>query len=314
MVFTLDEFKKSKFSNQKHYFVVGYPIRHSLSPKMHQLALDYHSIDATYHALNLLSHEVSEFTSWVNRDAFLGCNITIPYKEQLAAIADQLDDFAVRTGVINTIAKTDTELIGHNTDIHGFLAPLTQYSDLIEGGRAIVFGTGGASKAVKVALENIGIEEIIFVSRNPYDSQQKSEYTWIKTVGYSEWQAFAEEACLFEKSEYTWIKTVGYSEWQAFAEEACLFVNTTPLGMSPNSDSSPVLDQDSDLLSGKVCYDLVYNPLQTKFLKQAEDSGSVVIEGLDMLIHQGNRSFEIWTGKSFPFDEVKNLLINELSK
>jgi len=288
MVFTLDEFKKSKFSNQKHYFVVGYPIRHSLSPKMHQLALDYHSIDATYHALNLLSHEVSEFTSWVNRDAFLGCNITIPYKEQLAAIADQLDDFAVRTGVINTIAKTDTELIGHNTDIHGFLAPLTQYSDLIEGGRAIVFGTGGASKAVKVALENIGIEEIIFVSRNPYDSQQKSEYTWIKTVGYS--------------------------EWQAFAEEACLFVNTTPLGMSPNSDSSPVLDQDSDLLSGKVCYDLVYNPLQTKFLKQAEDSGSVVIEGLDMLIHQGNRSFEIWTGKSFPFDEVKNLLINELSK
>jgi len=288
MVFTLDEFKKSKFSNQKHYFVVGYPIRHSLSPKMHQLALDYHSIDATYHALNLLSHEVSEFTSWVNRDAFLGCNITIPYKEQLAAIADQLDDFAVRTGVINTIAKTDTELIGHNTDIHGFLAPLTQYSDLIEGGRAIVFGTGGASKAVKVALENIGIEEIIFVSRNPYDTQQKSEYTWIKTVGYS--------------------------EWQAFAEEACLFVNTTPLGMSPNSDSSPVLDQDSDLLSGKVCYDLVYNPLQTKFLKQAEDSGSVVIEGLDMLIHQGNRSFEIWTGKSFPFDEVKNLLINELSK
>ncbi|WP_083750169.1 shikimate dehydrogenase [Rhodohalobacter halophilus] len=287
MAYTLTEFKKSEFSKKPHFFVVGHPVEHSLSPAMHQYALDYHNIEANYLALNLLPNEFAEFVSWLNKDKFLGCNITIPYKEQFANTVDVLDDYAIQAGVINTIAKSGSRLIGHNTDIHGFTAPLLNYIDELEGGVAIVFGTGGASKAVRIGLETLGMEEVIYVSRNPQRAGVQSNALYSKTVGYS--------------------------EWQAYADDAALIVNTTPLGMHPNVQNSPVDERDVQHLSGNVCYDLVYNPLETTFLKQAKGVGAEVVDGLDMLIHQGNRSFEIWTGKSFPFEEVKTLLVNRLS-
>jgi shikimate dehydrogenase len=133
----------------------------------------------------------------------------------------------------------------------------------------------------------VGIEEVIFVSRNPSLAKMNSRFLWTKTVDYN--------------------------QWQSYVEEASLIVNTTPLGMNPKTDQSPVSDEDFDLLKDKICYDLVYNPLTTKFLKKAEESGAKIINGLEMLMMQGNRSFEIWTGKSFPFDEVQHKLIKELN-
>ena len=286
MIFSFTDFKKSQKSRSPHFFVVGNPIGHSLSPVMHQAALDFHAINAEYHAIDLAQAEFSDFIGWLNRDEFLGCNITIPYKNQFIDVVDNIDSFATEAGVINTIAKSDHKLIGHNTDIHGFISPLLEYTDQIEGGRVIVFGTGGAAKSVKIGLEDLGVEEIIFVSRTP----QKS----------------------ILNSDHVWIKTVSYDQWQSYADETSMFVNTTPLGMSPNIDRSPISDYDSELLENKICYDLIYNPIQTKFLQQADDFGAITINGLDMLIMQGNKSFEIWTGKSFPFKEIKRLLVNSL--
>ena len=286
MIYSFSEFKKSQKTNKPHFFVVGNPIGHSLSPEMHQAALDFHGIYAEYHAINLAHTEILDFIAWLNREEFLGCNITIPYKNQFIDVVDHIDDYGREAGVINTIAKSDYNLIGHNTDIYGFSSPLKQYTDHIEGGRAIVFGTGGASKAVNIGLEELGVEEIIFVSRTPEKSTLSSDHAWIKTVSYN--------------------------QWQSYAEEACLIVNTTPLGMSPNLGHSPISDLDVNLLENKICYDLIYNPLKTKFLLQAEKHGAEIIDGLDMLIMQGNRSFEIWTGKSFPIDGIKELLINKL--
>lgn len=286
MTFTFKEFKKSEKSGFPHYFVVGNPIGHSLSPVMHQAALDFHNIDAQYHAIDLNQADISDFIGWLNRDEFLGCNITIPYKSQFIDVVDHIDSYAREAGVINTIAKSDHQLIGHNTDIHGFTSPLLQYTDQIDGGRVIVFGTGGAAKAVKIGLEDLGVEEIVFVSRTPQNSNMNSGHVWIETVSYD--------------------------QWQSYADEASMFVNTTPLGMSPNIDRSPISDFDVELLENKICYDLIYNPMQTKFLKQADEFGATTINGLDMLIMQGNRSFEIWTGKTFPFESIKNLLSNSL--
>lgn len=286
MIFSFREFKNSKKAKSPHFFVVGNPIEHSLSPVMHQAALDFHGINAEYHAINLAQAEISDFISWLNRDEFLGCNITIPYKNQFIEVVDHIDDYAREAGVINTIAKSEHKLIGHNTDIHGFTAPLTQYADRIEGGRVIVFGTGGAAKAVKIGLEDLGVEEIVFVSRSPEKS--------------------------IVNSDHVWVETVSYDQWQSYADEACMFVNTTPLGMSPNIDRSPISDLDSELLESKICYDLIYNPIQSKFLQQADKFGATTINGLDMLIMQGNRSFEIWTGKTFPINDIKKLLINRL--
>jgi shikimate dehydrogenase len=287
MVYSFKDFKTSKKALEPHYFVVGNPIGHSLSPLMHQTALDYHEIAANYFALELQHQELTEFITWMNRDEFMGCNITIPYKNYFIDVVDHVDDFAREIGVINTVAKSEYSLIGHNTDVYGFLSPLHEYTDDLEGGRAVVFGTGGAANAVLAGLEEVGIEEVIFVSRNPSLAKMNSRFLWTKTVDYN--------------------------QWQSYVEEASLIVNTTPLGMNPKTDQSPVSDEDFDLLKDKICYDLVYNPLTTKFLKKAEESGAKIINGLEMLMMQGNRSFEIWTGKSFPFDEVKSKLIKELN-
>lgn len=286
MISSFSEFKTSPKAKEPHFFVVGNPIGHSLSPVMHQAALDYHGIKAEYHAINLAQSEISGFIGWLNRDEFLGCNITIPYKNRFIEVVDHIDDYSREASVINTIAKTDYKLVGHNTDIHGFTSPLKQYADHIEGGRVIVFGTGGAAKAVKIGLEELGIEEIIFVSRSPERSTLSSNHAWVETVSYN--------------------------QWQSYANDACMFVNTTPLGMSPKVDQSPIPDFESKLLEDKICYDLIYNPIQTKFLQQAEEFGAKTINGLDMLIMQGNRSFEIWTGKTFPLDIIKDILTKGL--
>lgn len=284
-----EDFKTSKYSSLPHYLVVGHPISHSLSPAMHNIALRHHSIDAHYLAVDLPPESLTDFISWVNNDHFLGCNITIPWKKQLLNLPDQLSPEVEAVGAMNTISKIENGNIttGDNTDIYGFTVPLQEHEEFLDRGRAIVFGTGGSSLAVQYALREMDYEEIILVSRSPGS-------------------AAALSGSLFTK-------IVDYSQWQSFADEAELFINTTPLGMGDKQDFSPVNKVDSDLLAGKICYDLIYNPLRTKFLSIAEAAGAESINGLNMLIHQGSRSFEIWTGHTFPVEKVKTELMKYFS-
>ena len=283
---TFDDFKTSNISKSNHYLVVGQPIKHSLSPLMHNLSLQYHSIHAEYAAVELSPRSLPDFIAWINNDNFLGCNITIPFKQQFLDVPDLLSPEVTAVGAMNTVSKeNDGNIIkGSNTDIYGFMQPLHDFDEMLDQGRAVVFGTGGASLAVQYALMEMGFEEIILVSRNP------------------------RSASMLKNPAFT--RIVDYTQWQSFADEAGLFVNTTPLGMGEMSDKSPVEPADADLLEGTICYDLVYNPMTTKFLDIAESAGAETIGGLDMLIHQGSRSFEIWTGLPFPVEKVKSELIN----
>ncbi len=281
MALAFKDFISKEISSLPHYLVIGHPISHSLSPLMHQTALDYHNLKSHYYAIELFSDDITEFISWMNKDAFLGCNITIPYKELFFDVVDRLDPFAKSVGVINTLSKEGAKLVGYNTDVHGFLEPLEPYRDELEGTTAIVFGTGGAAKAVCSGLSAIGIHKIIFVSRNVSNKTNVEQFDDDIDIQY-----------------------VDYSQWPAFIDEVILFVNATPLGMNPNRDQSPVKKSETSLLKDKICYDLVYNPLDTTFLKYARAAGGQPIHGLHMLIHQGNRSFKIWTGKSFPLEVI----------
>ena len=282
MAYTLAEFKQSDNSKRPHYFVIGHPIGHSLSPLMHQIALNHYQIDATYIALNLHPAELSSFAAWCNRDEFLGCNITIPFKNEMLHLVDEIDPSAINIGAINTIAKKNGKLTGYNTDVYGFLKPLDTYLDTLELNRAVIFGTGGSSKAVKKGLEEIGFTELVFVTTKP--------------------------AGKIITSEFSTIFVSDYSQWTAFALDASLIVNTTPLGMPPHTGQSPVEWKDATYLRDKICYDLVYNPPETEFLKQSMKNNAVGINGLDMLIFQGSRSFKIWTGKSFPVKKIRKKL------
>jgi shikimate dehydrogenase len=283
MAYTFREFQQSEAAKKPHFLVIGHPISHSLSPVMHQSALDYYGINARYLALDLAPNEVASFIAWCNKEEFSGCNITIPYKELFMDVVDAVDPFAQHVGVINTIVKKERRLTGYNTDVFGFSEPLKPFLEKLESDKAIVFGTGGASKAVKTALEELGFEEIVFVSRNTSGKQIKSDSAIIHLADYS--------------------------QWQGYADDAGLLVNTTPLGMYPDIEKSPVDESDVPLLEGKVCYDLVYNPMETTFLKQSSGHGGIPVNGLDMLIYQGSRAFELWTGKPFPISLIREKLI-----
>lgn len=282
MAQTFSEFVKTPKSAEPHYFVIGHPISHSLSPLMHNIALRHYSMEATYHAIDVSPDELSSFIAWCNNDSFLGCNITLPFKQQLFEMVDIRGQTAEEIGAINTISKQNGKLVGDNTDVFGFLKPLAQISDLVEDTEAIVFGTGGASGAVVKGLQSMGVNKIYLVSRNPEIKNSKSQN----------------------------IEYIGYTQWASVVDDVSVVVNTTPLGMSPNIDQSPIRESEAHCLEGKICYDLVYNPLETVFLKQAKPFAEKTISGIDMLIHQGSHSFEIWTGKTFPFDIIKKELTN----
>jgi len=281
-VYTFEELKNSTYSEKPHYLVVGHPISHSLSPLMHQTALNHFGIDADYFALDLNPKQIGSFAAWCNKKSFLGCNITIPFKESLQPIVDQLGKDAEEVGVINTISKSNHTLMGHNTDVFGFRKPLEKYMDFIVGQRVIIFGTGGASKAVRAALIQCGAEELVFVSRSPIKNQVKSAGVYTETVDYS--------------------------QWQDYADEASAFINTTPVGMLPDNPNILVQTEDAFYLKNKLCYDLIYNPQETPFLKLAKQQNAKTLNGLDMLIYQGSKSFEIWTGNTFPVDKIRSVL------
>lgn len=284
-----EEFIQSEFAKKPHYLLFGHPVSHSLSPVMHNIALKSHGINAEYVAVDLQPNQLPSAFAWLNEPMFKGCNITIPYKEDFYAAVDSLNPESQEMGVINTVVKKDDgSIMGANTDPYGFIKPLEQYTGELEGETAILFGSGGASKAVICALTNAGMEHIVLVSRTPQNLnpfQQNIDIT-----------------------------VTDYSGWQAYAKGAVLLVNSTPLGMGDFSGKSPVRDDEYSLFNGKICYDLIYNPAETPFLKISAHHGAVVMNGLEMLIHQGNRSFQLWTGKEFPVEQIREELKKRLGQ
>lgn len=273
---TFTKFKESEKSNSPHYLLIGNPVSHSVSPLMHNTALRHHEIDAEYYAVAVAMSEIPSLVAHFNNPNFLGANITIPHKENFLEVVDTLTEQAEDIGAINTILKQDGKLIGENTDAYGFAVPLEEYSDKIDLDRAIVFGSGGATKAIIYALNEIGVQEIVMVSRRPeryFDADN--------------------------------LISVSYDSWAEYAEESSLIINATPLGMFPNTAASPIKENERELLAEKLCYDIVYNPKETTFLKQAISAGGIPIGGIDMLIYQGAKSFKLWTGKEFPIGLIK---------
>jgi shikimate dehydrogenase len=283
---TLSQFVQSTDSDRPHYLLLGHPVEHSWSPIMHNIALEHHGIDAKYYAIDVQNNELTDLASFFNGDLFLGANVTIPYKQSIADYMDNINSSAREIGAINTIVKNEYQLKGYNTDYAGFIDPLQAYEFELEGASAVIFGTGGAARAIVYGLTKMGVGEIFLVSRSPG-----------RIASYR---------------DYRQVQIVSYENWTSFADEALLIVNATPLGMHPKINSSPVRDQEKHYLEAKICYDIVYNPVETTFLKQASKVGAQTIDGLEMLIQQGSKSFELWTGHPFPVNIIRDTLYEKL--
>lgn len=278
---TFESFLASDNAERPHFLLLGNPVEHSLSPVMHNTAARHYGMEARYHAVSLQEQELSRLASHFNNEQFRGANITIPYKEMVLPYLDEVDTATRKIGAVNTVRRYQHKLEGYNTDAYGFRKPLEPMRDRLEGHAAVIFGMGGAARAVIFALNELGMDELFLISRHP------------QRVGRE-----------FPGNP----RVIGYDEWTAIAEDATLIVNTTPLGMDPHTETCPVRTGEKSSLQGKICYDIVYNPRKTRFLAYAGEVGCETIDGLQMLIHQGSRSFELWTGSPFPLSKVEDAL------
>ncbi len=275
----------------KRLGIIGYPIRHSISPIFQQAALDYYSLDATYQAWEVEPSSLPEFVAGLRSPDTLGSNVTVPHKEAVMPHLDQVDDWARMAGAVNTIVNEDGKLTGHNTDGPGFLRALEEHGHFSpEGRRVLIIGAGGSAKAVALALARRGVASITIANRTLHRAQRLAEL--LEGHGSLLGDIRVEAISLIPSGEAL-VQAAATSD---------LVVNCTTLGMvhGPDEDSSPLPAEY--IPSHALVYDLVYNPPETPLLREAARAGATILGGLPMLVYQGAASFELWTGKRAPVE------------
>ena len=281
----LRDFLTQSASNGRFAVVLGRPIAQSLSPLIHNAAFQYHHLDIIYYPIFVSEADESLIPDLLNHPNFVGANVTIPLKQKVEPYLIEVTDLVKHTGACNTIYRNSVgQLCGENTDIFGFQSPLNAFKSEIKHKDAIIFGSGGACKAAIKALKDMKVGGIYVVSRNPGASIQ---------VG---------------------VQPVSYRDWPELVSEASILINASPVGMYPNINESPVLSDQVSALRGKICYDLVYRPIWTRFLEQAASVGASCIDGVPMFIGQASRAFKLFTGLEFPSEIADQLVREQLGK
>ncbi|PZQ97689.1 MAG: shikimate dehydrogenase [Cereibacter sphaeroides] len=252
--------------------VIGSPIAHSRSPRLHGYWLQRYGIAGHYIPMEVAQADLKEALHTLPKFGFVGLNVTIPHKESVIALADIVTDRAALIGAANTlIFRKDGKIFADNTDGSGFIANLRQEAPnwTPGGGPAVVFGAGGAARAVVAALIEVGAPEILIANRTRARAEAiRSDFGAKVHV-------------------YDWVQAGN------LLEEAATVVNTTALGMTGKPEFRVPLDA---LNSRALVTDLVYSPLRTSLLEQAEAAGCTTVDGLGMLLHQAAPGFERWFG------------------
>ena len=266
------------FGTPAIFAVFGNPVLHSLSPVMHNAAFAATGYNGIYAAIRV--KDIRPAVAGMRALGLKGASITIPHKESVLACLDDIDPTARRIKAVNTIVNDDGSLKGFNTDCDGVLQALAEKIS-IKGRHVGILGAGGAARAVAFGVIGQGATATIFNR-----SREKGE-------------ALAAEL------------GADFKPLSEFAAERCdILVNTTPVGMSPQGQDTPLLGEK--LQPGLVVMDIVYNPLKTRLLREAEAAGCETIDGLSMFVHQGARQFELWTGLAAPVDIMRMAVEAEL--
>ncbi|MGB8984802.1 MAG: shikimate dehydrogenase [Anaerolineales bacterium] len=274
--------------------LIGYPLGHSLSPKIHSAALQACGLGGNYSLFPVHPDDIAglqDLLSRVRSGEIHGLNVTIPHKQNVMKFLDELTLTARSIGAVNTIYLRANKLIGDNTDASGFLRDLNRFltnhrSPAPQISKsAMVLGSGGSARAVVYALLNDGWEVTVAARRVEQAHQLASSFPGheIRILPY--------ESFLLQPSSFS------------------LLVNTTPVGMTPNLDQSP-WPENMPFPPHAAIYDLVYNPRETKLVKDACLQGLSATTGLGMLIEQAALAFEIWTGQ-LPPREVMSAAVND---
>ncbi len=263
--------------------VIGWPVEHSVSPAMHNAAFRALSLDWCYVPLPVRPERLREALAGVRALGLRGINATIPHKQALLPLVDELTPEARAIGAVNTVIVRDERLIGHNTDARGFLRALGEAGFEPKGCSALVLGAGGAARAVVYGLVTVGARVTILNRTRERARALADEFN--EMDGRAQLRAGPLDAGVLRRE----------------AKEARLVFNATSLGMWPLIERSP-WPQEVAFPGGAFLFDLVYNPRETRLMRQARGAGSVAVDGLGMLVHQGAEAFELWTGVESPVE------------
>ena len=246
----------------KKYLVIGNPIEHSLSPKLHNHWIKKNNIDAIYEKKQLNKGDIEGIISEVRNEKINGINVTVPFKKLVISFIDELSVEANEAQSVNTIYKENNKIVGHNTDISGFELALRGKSYDLKNKKIFILGAGGVTSSIILALKKMGASKVILSNR----TKKKAEE--------------------FKKT-FSDLEIVDWGEIPEFN----MIINTTSLGL--NNDDEIKLDYEN-IGSNKFFYDVIYNPKQTKFLTKAKQFGNQIENGKMMFIYQAHQAFTIW--------------------
>ncbi|MGB5696741.1 MAG: shikimate dehydrogenase [Polyangiales bacterium] len=270
--------------------IFGWPVGHSRSPQMHEAAARALGIDLRYERFAVPADGLAEAVKREHDAAIDGYNLTVPHKEAVLVLLDEVAPAALAIGAVNTVARFDARYVGHNTDAPGLVHALREAGVPLVGARVVVLGAGGAARAAVVGLADAGVDEISVLSRKP----ERSE-ALVRTLT-------PRVACSLDSG------SIG--EAGGYFETATLLVQATSATLGSNEGArafATSLPIDA-LPSGAAVFDMVYEPLETALLALARRHGLETIDGLGMLLHQGAIAFEMWTGLIPPLDVMRAAL------
>ena len=267
--------------------LIGHPVEHSFSPPMHNAAFKKLGMDYVYTAFDVDPNNLKEAIDGARALNIKGFNVTIPHKIEVMKYLAEIDEIASLIGSVNTIDFKD--LKGYNTDGIGAIKAIGEVTN-VKNKNVIIAGAGGASRAISFYLAKYGADSLTILNRNVDKAQGLASD--VLSSG------------LIDSVESNSIDSMDLTD-------ADILINTTPVGMHPNVDDTPIA-LASDMHEDLVVFDAVYNPNETGLLKEAIKIGAKPVYGIKMLLYQGAESFEIWTGKKAPIDAMEEALIKTL--
>lgn len=276
--------------------VIGHPIEHSLSPVMHNAAIEQLGVNFVYLPFPIAPESLAQAIEGFRAIGLKGFSVTIPHKQAIMPLLSEISPTAQAIGAVNTVCRTEAGWSGTNTDVIGFLAPLKALERDWTNATAVILGNGGAARAVVAGCHQLGYAQIQVVGRN---SQKLQEFL----------QSWQKSPFPVNLSVHTW------DQLPDLLPAANLLVNTTPIGMHPKVEDSPLTPAEIvKLSSNAIAYDLIYTPRPTQFLQQAQAQGAIVIDGLEMLVQQGAAALELWLQQPAPADVMRQALLRYLEK
>jgi shikimate dehydrogenase len=282
--------------------LIGYPLKHSISPYFQQAALDYYKLDIRYEVWETKAEELSSVISRLRHYQNLGANITVPYKEKVLNLLDEVDKQASLIGAVNTIINRDGRLTGFNTDAYGFIQALRKDADFDPKDKQVVFfGAGGAARAAGFALIQESIASLVITNRTLKRAEVLAE-SLLSHIGNAKSRTKV-VALLWDSLKF-----------QEAIKNCHLIVNCTTVGMRYSAQEEQIPFKADLIPSSALVYDLVYNPSETPLLKMATKASASTLGGLPMLVYQGAAAFELWIGKKAPLNIMFSAAKTAISK